>query len=66
MLVKNLVEMHGGTVEAHSPGLGQGSEFIVSLPVVSEPPKTEAEEPLDAKRGSGKEPITSTSYSGCR
>ena len=25
--------MHGGTVEARSPGAGQGSEFIVKLPV---------------------------------
>ncbi len=24
--------MHGGRVEAHSPGLGQGSEFIIRLP----------------------------------
>ncbi len=32
-LVKNLVEMHGGTVEAHSDGLGQGSEFVVRLPI---------------------------------
>jgi two-component system CheB/CheR fusion protein len=32
-LVRSLVEMHGGTVEASSPGLGQGSEFIVRLPV---------------------------------
>jgi len=32
-LVRSLVEMHGGTVEAHSPGLGQGSEFIVRLPL---------------------------------
>jgi CheY-like chemotaxis protein/two-component sensor histidine kinase len=31
-LVKNLVEMHGGTVEVHSGGLGQGSEFVVRLP----------------------------------
>src|SRR5205085_1605952 len=28
-LAKNLVEMHDGTVEAHSKGLGHGSEFIV-------------------------------------
>jgi PAS domain S-box-containing protein len=32
-LVKGLVEMHGGTVEARSEGLGKGSEFIVQLPV---------------------------------
>jgi two-component system CheB/CheR fusion protein len=31
-LVRSLVEMHGGSVEAHSPGLGQGSEFVVRLP----------------------------------
>ena len=32
-LVKNLVEMHGGTVEALSEGIGQGSEFVVRLPI---------------------------------
>jgi signal transduction histidine kinase/CheY-like chemotaxis protein len=31
-LVKGLAELHGGTVEARSAGLGQGSEFIVRLP----------------------------------
>jgi len=35
-LVKNLVEMHDGTVEAHSAGLGHGSEFVVRLPVTHE------------------------------
>jgi PAS domain S-box-containing protein len=34
-VVKRLVEMHGGTVVASSPGLGQGSEFIVRLPALS-------------------------------
>jgi CheY-like chemotaxis protein len=31
-LVKGLVELHGGRIEARSEGLGKGSEFIVSLP----------------------------------
>jgi two-component system CheB/CheR fusion protein len=34
-LVKSLVELHGGTVEAKSRGLGQGSEFVVNLPTSS-------------------------------
>lgn len=33
-LVKTLAEMHGGTVEASSPGIGHGSEFVVRLPIV--------------------------------
>jgi CheY-like chemotaxis protein len=33
-IVKRLVEMHGGTVEARSDGHGQGSELIVELPVL--------------------------------
>ena len=31
-LVKNIVELHGGRVEAHSDGPGAGSEFVVLLP----------------------------------
>jgi CheY-like chemotaxis protein len=33
-IVKALVELHGGTVEARSEGAGKGSEFVVRLPVV--------------------------------
>ena len=38
-LVKRLVEMHGGRVEAKSEGPGKGSEFVVRLPVVIEASK---------------------------
>jgi CheY-like chemotaxis protein len=38
-LVRNLVELHGGTVEAHSGGVGQGSEFVVRLPILMETPR---------------------------
>jgi signal transduction histidine kinase len=33
-IVRSLVELHGGTVEARSEGPGRGSEFIVRLPAV--------------------------------
>jgi two-component system CheB/CheR fusion protein len=36
-LVQRLVELHGGSVEARSEGLGQGSEFVVRLPVLPGP-----------------------------
>lgn len=36
-LVKRLTEMHGGSIEARSAGEGQGSEFIVRLPVLNRP-----------------------------
>jgi CheY-like chemotaxis protein/anti-sigma regulatory factor (Ser/Thr protein kinase) len=46
-LVKRLVEMHGGTVEARSSGPNQGSEFIVRLPAVvgllNEPPRSDGQ-----------------------
>jgi PAS domain S-box-containing protein len=37
-LVGSVVEMHGGRVQAHSAGLGKGSEFTVRLPVVAHSP----------------------------
>jgi PAS domain S-box-containing protein len=37
-LVRRLVDAHGGRVEARSEGVGKGSEFIVRLPMLSEPP----------------------------
>ena len=48
-LVKNLVEMHDGSVVGSSAGVGQGSEFVVRLPLLSGPPPPQAREPYDAE-----------------
>lgn len=40
-IVKGLVELHGGRVEARSAGPGSGSEFVVSIPIAKEPPALE-------------------------
>ncbi|MGE0759245.1 MAG: ATP-binding protein, partial [Pirellulaceae bacterium] len=37
-LVRRLVDMHDGTIEAHSNGSDQGSEFLVRLPLNIHPP----------------------------
>lgn len=52
-LVKKLIELHGGRVEAISAGPGRGSEFIVALPAVG--PKTE-ERVTVAETGSSPRP----------
>ncbi len=55
-LAKRLAEMHGGSLTAHSEGLGRGSEFVVRLPVLSEeskadpPPEPAAERHTMARR----------------
>jgi signal transduction histidine kinase/ActR/RegA family two-component response regulator len=42
-LVRQLVELHGGTIEARSAGVDRGSEFVVRLPArASEAPATTA------------------------
>ncbi|HEY3448956.1 MAG TPA: CHASE domain-containing protein [Myxococcales bacterium] len=50
-LVKRLVELHGGLVEAHSEGPGRGSRFTVSLPLM---PADRVPAPPEA--ASGREP----------
>lgn len=42
-LVRGLVTMHGGSIEARSEGPGRGSEFIVRLPVLIAPAEAEAQ-----------------------
>ena len=49
-LVKRLVQLHGGTVEARSDGLGKGSEFIVRLPGAAHAP---AQVPLQPRPEAG-------------
>ena len=34
-LVKKLIQLHGGSVEAFSEGLGKGSEFVVRIPILT-------------------------------
>ena len=47
-LVKRLVEMHGGSIEARSAGVGQGSEFVVRLPILSGTRGSVTPEPIAA------------------
>jgi PAS domain S-box-containing protein len=42
-LVKSLVELHGGSVEARSDGPGRGSEFTLRLPIVPEATASQSE-----------------------
>ncbi|HVX11150.1 MAG TPA: ATP-binding protein [Pirellulales bacterium] len=52
-IVKRLVEMHNGSVEARSDGHGMGSEFLVRLPVVLSitPPKEDKATTLPSSNG---------------
>jgi two-component system CheB/CheR fusion protein len=50
-IVKNVVEAHGGTVQAESPGLGKGATFTVLLPVKSR--ESAEAKPGGAPRGEG-------------
>ncbi len=48
-LVRQIVELHGGSVHVHSPGKGAGSEFIVRLPIAVRA-ATGSASPADAPR----------------
>ena len=53
-LVKNLVELHGGTVRCWSPGLGQGSTFEARLPLMENEEKAAGAAPAaDAPTSTG-------------
>lgn len=44
-LVRKLVDLHGGSISAHSEGEGKGSRFVVRFPIVDEPAPTVPVEP---------------------
>ncbi|TWT77889.1 Autoinducer 2 sensor kinase/phosphatase LuxQ [Posidoniimonas polymericola] len=44
-LVRSLVELHGGTISAHSDGPGKGSEFTVRLPTCDPPAAADLQGP---------------------
>jgi signal transduction histidine kinase len=50
-LVRRLVEMHHGTVEAHSEGTGRGCEFVIRLPVAIPPESPQLPAPDGAPGG---------------
>jgi two-component system, chemotaxis family, CheB/CheR fusion protein len=47
-LVRRLVELHGGSVQARSDGRGKGSEFIVRLPLAGPPTPEQVPKSLEA------------------
>ncbi len=51
-LVRTLLELHGGSVEVHSAGIGQGSEFVVRLPIMVETPSTVPPPPITSQPSS--------------
>lgn len=55
-LAKGLVELHGGRIEAHSPGLGLGTEVTVSLPP-SLMADAQVRAPLPAATGAPSQPL---------
>ena len=53
-MVQKLVQLHGGTVEARSDGLGHGSEFVVRLPALADPPLDSAQAPVPTAGSEGR------------
>jgi PAS domain S-box-containing protein len=52
-LVRKLVELHGGTVEARSAGPGKGSEFVIRLEALSDQRRPESDSRFDHARPDG-------------
>jgi two-component system, sensor histidine kinase len=44
-LTRRLIEMHGGSIDAHSKGSNMGSEFTIRLPIVADSPAVDSVQP---------------------
>jgi PAS domain S-box-containing protein len=53
-LARNLIEMHGGRLQASSAGLGRGCEFTIKLPVLFAPSGHEGSTALEPGRQTGR------------
>jgi len=67
-IAKSLVELHGGTISATSPGRGQGATFQICLPVaaVHEPVADRGSHPPSAKSPDEKAPPDAMSLDGLK
>jgi CheY-like chemotaxis protein len=68
-IAKELVELHGGTVHADSPGEGQGATLTVALPVPTllvEPKQSDAEAPGLSRQQTAKAESDPTALKGTR
>jgi signal transduction histidine kinase/ActR/RegA family two-component response regulator len=55
-LVRNLVELHGGSVDATSGGVGKGSEFVVTLPLATNAQRQATRSPAEPRTQAGNAP----------
>jgi CheY-like chemotaxis protein len=53
-IVRQLVEMHGGTIAAHSEGPGRGAELVVRLPLLANPVVGATSAPPRPRRTTGR------------
>jgi PAS domain S-box-containing protein len=49
-LVQRIVQLHGGTVQARSDGVGHGSEFVVTLPLITKTARPVLEERREVRQ----------------
>jgi signal transduction histidine kinase/DNA-binding response OmpR family regulator len=55
-LVRSLVQLHGGTVDARSDGPGRGSEFVIRLPAQSADDSPQPQESIHPERAKAYQP----------